>query len=157
MGKGLRDAPGARLVTNLRRRDPLLLVTILGHVYESPDPVPWAELVETYTDDQHPWKTTENLLYDLVSYGALHRIGKPSGKGRRDTRALKATDLGRAWLARELLPLPTDQADGTDLYDEIGEENLDALEIHELGNPHPVNRVSAFPTTKEAEGEEPTP
>ena len=54
----------------------------------------------------YPMKTVENVLYELVGLGALHRVGKPGHTRVPDTRALKTTALGRAWLARDLLPLP---------------------------------------------------
>lgn len=90
----------------LRFRAPELVAEILGRVYDADEPAPWEELVAELTDDGRPWKTVENTLYELVQFGALHRIGKPGDRRRRDTRALKPTALGRAWLERELLDLP---------------------------------------------------
>lgn len=95
----------------LRFRNPTLIIAVLGYVYDLDDPVPWTELVDVFTADARPWKTVENTIYDLVAFGALHRIGKPATRGAPDTRALKATGLGRAWLDRDLLPLPTDHDD----------------------------------------------
>lgn len=94
-----------------RFRNPELVVSILGYVYDADDPVPWNEILDLYTDDGRPWKTVENVLYELVTFGALHRVGKPAERNRPDSRALKPTTLGRAWLERELVPLPTDVDD----------------------------------------------
>lgn len=93
----------------LRFRSPELVVEILGLVYdraEEEPPIGWIELVVGLSDSNQ-WKTVENTIYELVAFGALHRIGRPA-QGRRgiDTRALKPTALGRAWLDRELLELP---------------------------------------------------
>ena len=96
----------------LRFRNPELLLALVGYVYDADEPVPWNELLEVFTEDGRPWKTVENTLYDLVTFGAFHRIGKPAQRGKPDSRALKPTTLGRAWLDRELLPLPTDPVDG---------------------------------------------
>lgn len=95
----------------LRFRNPTLVVAVLGYVYDADEPVPWEELIDTFTTSAHAWKTVENVVYELVAFGALHRIGAPPKKsyGGRigpDTRALKPTILGRAWLDRELVPLP---------------------------------------------------
>jgi hypothetical protein len=96
----------------LRRRDPELVRAILDAVYvdntdSDPEPTPWNDLVEAFTSPAHHWRTVENVLYELVAVGALHRVGKPSARGRPDTRALLPTLLGRAWLAGELHPTPT--------------------------------------------------
>lgn len=90
----------------IARRAPELVLAVLGHVYEAEEPVPWLDLVGEYSSDRWPWKTVENTLYDLVAFGALHRVGKPGHTRLPDTRALRPTGLGRAWLERELLPLP---------------------------------------------------
>lgn len=89
----------------LAYRDPQLVATILGKVYDSDRPVLWDEILEL---DAGPWKTTEAILYELIAHGALHRIGKPGDRRRPDTRALKPTPLGRAWLNREPAPWPWD-------------------------------------------------
>lgn len=90
-----------------RWRSPRLVVELLGYVYDAEEPIPWLELVDTFSEgDGRSWKTVENTVYDLVAFGALHRVGKPGDRRRPDTRALKATALGRAWLDRELLPAP---------------------------------------------------
>lgn len=88
----------------LRFRSPALVAAVLGLVYDSDEPVPWNEAVEKLTADGRPWKTVENTIYELVAFGAIHRIGKADRRG--DTRALKPTPLGRAWLEREILPIP---------------------------------------------------
>lgn len=111
----------------LRFRNPELLLALVAYVYDADGPVPWNELLEVFTDDGRPWKTVENTLYDLVTFGAFHRIGKPAQRGKPDTRALKPTTLGRAWLDRELLPLPTDPVD-----DDFAELVPDDLELEIL-------------------------
>jgi len=88
------------------RRSPELVLAVLGLVYEADEPIPWLDLLGQLTTDRYPWKTVENTLYDLIAFGALHRIGKPGLTRTPDTRALKATPLGRAWLDRDLLDLP---------------------------------------------------
>lgn len=90
----------------LRYRSPTLVLAVLGHIYDSDEPVPWTEIVEHHTDDAHTWRTVEGTLYDLVAFGAIHRIGKPGAGRNPDTRALKPTPLGRAWLYQEIQPLP---------------------------------------------------
>lgn len=94
---------------------------LIGYVFDAEEPVPWNELLETFTTEERSWKTVENRIYDLVAFGAFHRIGKPAERRRPDTRALKATVLGRAWLERELVPLPTDEIDPLEAADEIAE------------------------------------
>lgn len=90
----------------LRHRSPELIIALLGHVYEADGPVPWLVLVDAYSSDRWPWKTVENTIYDLVAFGALHKVGK-AGAGRTpDTRALRPTALGRGWLDQELVELP---------------------------------------------------
>lgn len=93
----------------LRRRNPDLIHHLLGYVYEADEPVPWLDIVDHYSNDRHPWKTVENTIYDLVAFGALHRIGKPGAGRTPDTRALKPTALGRAWLDQDLIPLPRNE------------------------------------------------
>lgn len=95
----------------LYRRSAELVTAILGHVLDAEEPVPWLELVPTFTSDRHEWKTVENVLYDLVAFGALHKVSKPGAGRIPDTRALRPTPLGRAWLERTLLPLPTDRTE----------------------------------------------
>jgi hypothetical protein len=94
----------------LRFRSPTLVLELLGYVYDADEPIPWNELLGVFGLEQdRPVKTVENALYDLVAFGALHRVGKVSR--REDTRALKPTPLGRAWLDRELLPQPGERDD----------------------------------------------
>lgn len=101
----------------IRYRDPDLVHAILDAVYtgndpdDKPEPTPWTDLVDAFTSATHEWKTVDNTLRDLVAIGAIHRIGKPSTRGRPDTRALLPTILGRAWLAGELHPLPGQDVD----------------------------------------------
>lgn len=90
----------------LRYRNPVLVAAILDHIYQADQPVPWLELVDRHTSDGNPWRTVENVLYDLVIVGAAHRIGTPGTRTRPDTRALRPTTLGAAWLDQRLEPLP---------------------------------------------------
>lgn len=89
----------------IRYRPAELVAAILGTIYDSDDPYPWLELVHDLSDAGYPTKTVENVLYELDSFGAIHRIGKPADRRRPDTRALRPTPLGRAWLDQQLLPL----------------------------------------------------
>lgn len=83
----------------LRYRSADLITAILDAVYDpdDPDPIPWADLVHAFTSDRHQPRTIEATLYDLVAFGALHRIGQTATRHRADTRAVKGTTLGRAW------------------------------------------------------------
>jgi len=92
----------------LRRRPAELVTAILATVYEADDPVPWLEVIYSDLSNRWPSKTVENTIYELVAFGALHRIGQPGTSRKPDTRALKPTTLGRSWLERELHPLPYD-------------------------------------------------
>lgn len=97
----------------LRYRPRDLVAAILGAVYTADtnedDPYRWTDLVDEFTDDQHKAKTVDNVIRELVSYGALHKTGDIA-RGR-DTRVIHPTPLGRAWLDRELLPLHNEQQD----------------------------------------------
>lgn len=97
----------------ISHRPRTLILAILGTIYDDPDPTPWSPLIAHFADNSnHPAKTIENTLYDLAAFGAITRIGHPRQGRLPDTRALKATPLGRAWLAGQLLPTPqlrTDQ------------------------------------------------
>lgn len=95
----------------LRFRSPDRVVAILGHVYDAGEPVTWLDLLDRFSTSEAEWKTVEGTVYDLVTFGALHRIGKPGAGRAPDTRALKPTPLGRAWLAQELYPLPHDRTE----------------------------------------------
>lgn len=109
----------------IRRRPARLVLDLLGHVYDADEPIPWLELIDTFADG-HPWKTVENVVHELVAYGALHRIGRPGDRRRPDTRALKPTALGQAWLDGEVLPRPGEPDPGDAL------EQADAIAV-ELG------------------------
>ncbi len=106
----------------LQGRDPLLVVAILSTIYpddpdleHDPAPYPWVDLVDEFdiVGARHKRKTIENVLYDLLQFGALHRTGHPPDRRRSDTRAVRPTVLGRAWLDQIVLPLPTDPPDQT--------------------------------------------
>lgn len=124
------------MTERLKFRNPTLVVAILGYVYDAGEPVDWSELVDAFSSDERPYKTVENTLYDLVAFGALHRVGQPGAGRKPDTRALKETTLGRAWLDRELLPLPTDPEDPLEEAEEIaarlaGEAVLEVVHLGE--------------------------
>lgn len=90
-------------------RDPELVAQILGHIYETDNGrINWLELIDQHTTGRHPWRTVEATIYDLLAFGALHKVGKAT-RGQPDTRQLRATPLGRAWLDRQLLPLPNER------------------------------------------------
>ncbi len=113
-------------------RNPTLVVALVGYVADADAPVPWIELLDTFADAA-VWKTIENVLYELVAFGALHRVGKPATRNRRDSRALKLSTLGRAWLDRELLPLPTDHEDDDELDPHELAEQIAEAALHEAG------------------------
>lgn len=101
-----------RLTRSLRLRDPELVLAMMGLLIDYEDdpdnegPLPWRALVDLF-DGAHPWKTVENTIYDLVAFGAIHRVGQAGTRRRPDSRAVRSTPLGRAWLEQTLLPLPT--------------------------------------------------
>lgn len=101
-----------RLTRALRLRDPDLVLAMLGYLVDYEDDpdvetsLPWRALVDTFTTADREWKTVENTLYDLAAFGAIHRIGQAGTRTRSDTRAVRSTPLGRAWLEQTLLPLP---------------------------------------------------
>ena len=99
------DVPIARRPA-LYARSADLILAILAAVYDDPEPIPWTDLVHAYTTADVPRKTIENTLYDLVAFGALHKVGKAGTRRTADTRAVRQTELGRAWLAGELPPIP---------------------------------------------------
>lgn len=90
----------------LQYRSPALVIAILGIIYDNPEPTPWFEIVDLCTSPRHPARTVENTLYDLVAYGAAHRVGQPGTSRKPDTRALKPTVLGRHWLDHTNPPPP---------------------------------------------------
>lgn len=94
----------------LHYRPTALVFEILATVYETDTPTPWLALIHSELSDRWPSKTVENTIYELVAFGALHRIGQPGTRNRPDTRALRPTTLGRAWLDRTLLPHPGETA-----------------------------------------------
>lgn len=88
----------------LTYRRPELVSALLGYVYEH-DGARWPELVDVFSGSA-PARTIEAVIYDLVAIGALHRVGKPGDRHRPDSRALRPTLLGAAWLEQRLHPLP---------------------------------------------------
>lgn len=105
----------------LRFRSPTLVLELLAYVYDADEPIPWNELASVFGLEQdRPTKTVEGALYELVAFGALHRVGKISRSG--DTRALKPTPLGRAWLDRELLPQPGERDDPLEEAERLAHE-----------------------------------
>ena len=76
--------------------------------------IAWLDLVHSELSDQWPSKTVENVIYELVAFGAVHRVGQAGTYKRPDTRALRPTPLGRAWLDQELLEPLDDPYDPED-------------------------------------------
>lgn len=98
-------------------RDRTLVLSLFDYVAEVEEagPIPWLELLDTFTGTGRNPKTVENALYELASFGALHRIGRPPAKrGARDQRAVKTTPLGRAWRAGHVPGLPGEPDDPID-------------------------------------------
>ena len=95
------------LPDRLRWRHPQLIAAVLGYIYEADAPVPLRELVDVLADAEWKPRTIENLTTELVEFGALHRTGKASTRTTADSRTLRPTLLGAAWLEQELRPLPT--------------------------------------------------
>lgn len=121
------------------RRRRVLVIGLVGYLAEQDDPVPWDDVLHLFTTDKLSWKTLENVIRELENFGAIHRIGKVV-KGR-DTRALHATALGRAWLDAELVPLPGEHheedeipEDPFELADAIADTRAEIAEL-ELTNP----------------------
>lgn len=106
-------SPGDRHPVYRRRRS--LVVGIVGFLADQEAPIPWDELLAVFRTEDLSWRTIENTIRDLEAFGALHRVGKVV-KGK-DTRALLATPLGRAWLEAELVPLPGEHHDDDDVED----------------------------------------
>lgn len=81
------------------------LVAAVFDFLEVDDPVAWRTAVECiaiHLPRIKP-KTVENVLYDMIAFGAVHRLGKYDQR-RSDTRTVHLTPLGQAWFDRELLP-----------------------------------------------------
>lgn len=96
--------------TPLQHRAPALILALLGTIYDDPDPIPWNSLVEHFaSQSDYTSKTIENTLADLAAFGAIQRIGQYTPK--HDTRAVRATTLGQAWLDQTILDLPNTEAD----------------------------------------------
>lgn len=65
----------------------------------------WLELIARF-DEAHAWKTVERVIYELLAAGIFHRVGAPpKHRAAADTRALRPTPLGRAWMRREVADL----------------------------------------------------
>lgn len=108
------------------RRRRTLTIGLVAYLADQDRPTPWDELVELFSTEKLSWKTVENTIRDLENFGALHRVGK-TGRGT-DTRALLATELGRAWLDQELPPLPGQTTDDDEL-DDVDVEELDPFAL----------------------------
>lgn len=109
----------------LRFRDRALVLSILDYIYEADEAIPWNEVLSVFSIEQdppRPVKTVENALYELVQFGALHRVGRAGTKTKADTRALKPTPLGEAWRDRVLLPLPGEREDPIEEADRVAHE-----------------------------------
>lgn len=84
-------------------RNPRLCTYILGYLEAGDEPVRWDEIVEHFGAADFPWKTVESRLYDLIAFGAVHKIG---GTRPSQPRAVKITPLGRAWFEQETILAP---------------------------------------------------
>lgn len=96
--------------TPWRHRSNDLVIDIIEHIVSECDTngkALWPDVVDRFTTDRHAWKTIENVLYDLCTFGVCQRIGKHAERGRTDTRALVITVLGHAWLEGDIVPTPT--------------------------------------------------
>lgn len=108
----------------LYRRDRYLVAEVLEHIARHEDGAGWADLLEEHSSPATNRRTVENTLYDLVSFGAIARHGRPGSRGKPDTRSARMTTLGRAWLFG--LDLPTL---GADRYGD--EAELTPLEVED--------------------------
>jgi hypothetical protein len=95
-------------------RSQRVVALLFSEVADAVEPVLWRE-AGTSVAGMVPRKTVENVLYEMISFGLIYRLGKPADGRRPDTRALKATALGRAWFDDEGWPVlwPEDQAEAT--------------------------------------------
>lgn len=89
---------------------------ILGLVEDAgPEGLRWLDLLGSPGVVERPEATMDGTVRDLVKFGALRVTGSPrrprSSGARGDTRILRLTLLGEAWLEGELLPRPTDLFD----------------------------------------------
>lgn len=91
-------------------RDRDLVLNVLAYLVDADDdpdsdePVPEAELVSLFAEEAGiAAKTVETVLYDLRRFGAVYRAGAMR-KARRPA-TYRITDLGRAWLEGERLPM----------------------------------------------------
>lgn len=103
------DLEHADRPSSLRWRSPTLVLALLGTIADDDGPVPWDALIHHMTSGRYQAKTIENTLADLAKFGAIQRLGTYAP--RRDTRAVRMTPLGLAWLAGELLPVPSAEQD----------------------------------------------
>lgn len=91
-------------------RDPLsyrnaaLVLAVTGHIADA-ERIGWHELVDTFHDSPYEPRTIEAVIWDLIAYGAVQRLGAPGDRRRPDTRMLRLTTLGRHWL-EQLAPPP---------------------------------------------------
>lgn len=98
------------MTTDLRFRSAALVLALLGMITDDDEPTPWNALIDHMTSgSKYSAKTIENTLADLAQFGAVQRIG--TYQPRRDTRSVRMTPLGLAWLAGELLPIPSTEQD----------------------------------------------
>lgn len=90
-------------MSRLYFRNPRLVTELLDYLDGQDDPVAWDPLVLKFTTGRRSWKTVENRLYDLIAFGAIHRVGQHRTNQKR---TVKITPLGRAWLERRPLAPP---------------------------------------------------
>lgn len=107
-------------------RDRDLVLALFDYIadIEEGQPATWVELITVFgTEGDRPPKTVENALYELIRFGALHRIGRPGTRRRRDTRALVATPLGKAWRDGTVPGLPQEPDDPIEAADHLAHEH----------------------------------
>lgn len=93
-------------VEPIYRREASFVLAVLEVLDQALGPVDWLEVVDRFTRDGRPWKTVENVLYELDAFGAIHKVGASNRPGNTHRKAVKITPLGSAWLKGVSLPLP---------------------------------------------------
>lgn len=98
-------------------RDPDLVITLIAHLETSDHPIPWNDLVATCPD--RDYRGVERTIRALAELGAAHITGRYTH--RDDTRRIRLTPLGIAWLDRDQLPHVDDEHDWTTVDNDTDE------------------------------------
>lgn len=89
----------------LSYRNPALVIAVAGYIADTGDErASWHELVDTFHDTDYEARTIEAVIWDLIAYGAVQRLGQPGTVHKPDTRQLRLTTLGRHWLEQKAPP-----------------------------------------------------